>query len=109
MTAAILYKYYANKDELLIAIHKKAFAMLYEKKRAAAEKSNTPLERCKNLTLAHAEYHSSLRVLDLTIQVISLHNSGVLKQIVQDTEAALKKIMKDTLCKGCDKWIIIHV
>ncbi|MBU4000769.1 MAG: hypothetical protein KKB94_00460, partial [Proteobacteria bacterium] len=62
-----------------------------------------------NLTLAHAEYHSSLRVLDLTIQVISLHNSGVLKQIVQDTEAALKKIMKDTLCKGCDKWIIIHV
>ena len=56
MTAANLYNYYANKDELLIAIHKKAYTMLYEKLCSAVEMSATPLEKYKNLTYAFVEF-----------------------------------------------------
>ena len=56
MTAANLYNYFGNKDELLIAIHKKAFAMLYDKLRAAVRKAESPLERYKNLTQAFVEF-----------------------------------------------------
>jgi len=162
MTAANLYNYYANKDELLITIHKKAFAMLYDKMNVAVERADTPLERYKNLTyafvefgvgykniydimfnraikqysdyistpleaMAYDEYHSSLRVLHLSIEVIrdylktrpelksadpkslaiqctstlhgiiSLHNSGVLKQITEDTQTTMKTIVNNTM------------
>lgn len=56
MTAANLYNYYANKDELLIAIHKKAFAMLYDKISYAVEMADTPLERYRSLTNAYVEF-----------------------------------------------------
>lgn len=56
MTAANLYNYFGNKDELLIAIHKKAFAMLYDKLRAAVKKANSPLERYKSLTNAFVDF-----------------------------------------------------
>lgn len=56
MTAANLYNYYANKDELLIAIHKKAHLMLYEKLNSAVEMANTPLNRYRNLVNAFVEF-----------------------------------------------------
>ena len=56
MTAANLYNYYANKDELLIAIHKKAYAMMYKKIRSAVSKADTPLERYKNMIYAFVEF-----------------------------------------------------
>ncbi|MCP3922777.1 MAG: TetR/AcrR family transcriptional regulator [Desulfobacterales bacterium] len=37
MTAANLYNYYSNKNELLIAMHKKAYNLLYEKLSTAAD------------------------------------------------------------------------
>jgi len=56
MTAANLYNYYANKDELLIAIHKKAFAMLYDKISSDVEKAGTPLDRFKTMSNAFVEF-----------------------------------------------------
>jgi AcrR family transcriptional regulator len=56
MTAANIYNYYGSKDELLIAIHKKAFAELYDKINYAAEKTETPLERCKAMAYAFVEF-----------------------------------------------------
>ncbi|HUN54653.1 MAG TPA: TetR/AcrR family transcriptional regulator [Smithella sp.] len=56
MTAANLYNYYANKDELLIAIHKKAYAMLYNKIHSAVSKADTPLERFKSMIYAYVEF-----------------------------------------------------
>jgi AcrR family transcriptional regulator len=162
MTAANLYNYYANKDELLIAIHKKAYGMLYDKTRAAVKSAKTPLERYRKLTdafvefatgnvniydimfnrpvkqysdyigtphekLSYDEYHSSMRLLTFTVKIIkeyrdtrsdlkpadpkslalhctsalhgiiSLHNSGVLKQIAGDPEAAMKEIIEATM------------
>ena len=49
MTAANIYNYYASKDELLIAIHKKTFAMLYDKMSHAVETADTPLQRFWNM------------------------------------------------------------
>ena len=56
MTAANLYNYYSNKDELLIAIQKKAYAMLYDKLSYAVKMSATPLEKYKNLTYAFVSF-----------------------------------------------------
>lgn len=49
MTAANLYNYYTNKDELLIAIHKRTYAMLYDEIRKAVRKTDTPLQRVQNI------------------------------------------------------------
>lgn len=162
MTAANLYNYYSNKDELLIAIHKKAYGLLYGKMKKAVAAAATPAEKSKNMIYAfvdfatnnihiydvmfnrpikqysdyigtpqekisYEEYHSSLRVLRLTVDVIgeyrnskkglaavdprhlaiqctsslhgiiSLHNSGVLKQIVKDPELALQSVIDRTI------------
>ncbi|MBI5552671.1 MAG: TetR/AcrR family transcriptional regulator [Desulfobacterales bacterium] len=56
MTAANLYNYYANKDELLIAIHKKAYGMLHDQLRAAVQKAKTPLERYRRMTQAFVAF-----------------------------------------------------
>lgn len=56
MTAANLYNYYANKDELLIAIHKKAFAMLYDKISYAGSMADTPLDRYTAIANAFVEF-----------------------------------------------------
>ena len=162
MTAANIYNYYTNKDALLIAIHKKTYAMLYNKIRNAVKKSNTPLQRFRNIVnafvefgthnvniydvmfnrlikqysdyvgtplekLSRDEFHNSLKVMAfavkatreyietrpdlnpddaefLTIQiisalhgVISLHNSGILHQVVDDPEMVLKNIVNNTM------------
>ncbi len=158
MTAANIYNYYANKDELLIAIHKRAYGMLYDKLLHAVDSAHTPLERYRNLTdvfvefgtsninmydimfnrpikqysdyigtpleeLSYDEYHSSLRAFSLTVDVIrdyresrknlkpadpkslaiqclsslhgiiSLHNSGVLRQIVDNPKITIRTII----------------
>lgn len=56
MTAANIYNYYGNKDELLIAIHKKAFLMLYGKLQGAVEKSHIPLVRLQKLVDAFVDF-----------------------------------------------------
>jgi AcrR family transcriptional regulator len=56
MTAANLYNYYANKDELLIAIHKQAYAMLYDQLETAVKTAGTPLERYRNMTRAFVAF-----------------------------------------------------
>jgi len=56
MTAANLYNYYTNKDELLIAIHKKTYAMLYEKIRGSVKTTDTPLQRFRNMVNAFVEF-----------------------------------------------------
>lgn len=162
MTSANLYNYYGSKDELLIAIHKKAFGMLYDKLKSAVEQAGTPLDRYKNMVhayvefatgniniydimfnrpikqysdyigtpqeeLSYDEYHSSLRVLTLMVGVIrdyrktrpnfqptdpgrlaiqcnsalhgiiSLYNSGLLKQIVSDQEATMQRVISNIM------------
>jgi AcrR family transcriptional regulator len=56
MTAANIYNYYTNKDELLIAIHKKTYAMLYNKIRNAVKNADTPLERVRNIIYVFVEF-----------------------------------------------------
>ena len=56
MTAANIYNYYASKDELLIAIHKKTYAMLYTKMRNAVNAADTPLQRFWNMINAFVEF-----------------------------------------------------
>ncbi len=56
MTAANLYNYYASKDELLIAIHKKAYAKLYDKISYAVEMGDTPLEKYSNMAYAFVDF-----------------------------------------------------
>ena len=162
MTAANIYNYYSSKDELLISIHKKTYAMLHTKMRNAVEAAGTPLQRFWNMINAFVEFgtqniniydvmfnrpikqysdyigtpleevssdefHSSLQALDfaigiirdyletrpdmnpddakfLTIQnisamhgIISLHNSRVLDQIVDDPEMVLKTVINNMI------------
>jgi AcrR family transcriptional regulator len=59
MTAANIYNYYASKDELLIAIHKKTSAMLYNKISNAVVTADTPLQRFWNMTNAFVEFGTS--------------------------------------------------
>ena len=56
MTAANIYNYYTNKDELLVAIHKKTYAMLYNKIRNAVKTADTPLQRVRNIINAFVEF-----------------------------------------------------
>lgn len=162
MTAANLYNYYGNKDELLIAIHKKAFGMLYDNLRTSVNQENTPGGRFKGLVhafvdfginnahvydimfnrrvkqyndyigtpqeeISRDEYISSLRVLDLALNVfqdyrkirpelkgadannmviqgmgalhgiISLYNSGILATIAGNPEQTVKSFVDDTV------------
>jgi AcrR family transcriptional regulator len=56
MTAANLYNYFGNKDELLIAIHKKAYSMLYDRLRITAKKSTSPLQRYQGITSTFVDF-----------------------------------------------------
>lgn len=56
MTAANIYNYYTNKDELLIAIHKKTYARLYDVIRNSVKKTDKPLQRVRNIINAFMEF-----------------------------------------------------
>ena len=79
MTAANLYNYYANKDELLIAIHKKAHLMLYEKLHGAVEMANTPLNRYRNLVTAFVEFGlQNVRIYDIMFnRIVPQHSDYI--------------------------------
>ena len=56
MTAANLYNYYINKDELLIAIHKKTYARLYDEIRSSVKKTDSPLQRIRSIINAFVKF-----------------------------------------------------
>jgi AcrR family transcriptional regulator len=56
MTAANIYNYYASKDALLIAIHKKTYAMLYNEICNAVKKGDTPAQRFRSIVNAFVEF-----------------------------------------------------
>jgi AcrR family transcriptional regulator len=56
MTAANLYNYYGNKDEVLIAIHKKTFEMLHGALRMAVKDAGNPLDRIRALAHAYVDF-----------------------------------------------------
>lgn len=162
MTAANIYNYYTNKDELLIAIHKKTYGMLYNKIRSSVKMTDTPLQRLQNIVYAfvefgtsniniydimfnrpikqHSDYigtplerissdefHNSLKLLTFVVKairdyrntrpdlkhiepeflaiqsisalhgIISLYNSGVLYQVVDDPEIVLNNIVNNII------------
>jgi AcrR family transcriptional regulator len=162
MTGANLYNYYANKDELLIAIHKKSFQMIHDKIRAAVNNDASPRERLEELArafvefgtgniniydimfnrpirqysdyigtpqekLSYEEYHNSIKALVfavtvvrdyvesrpdlaqsdpkfLTIKflsvlhgVISLHNSGILKEMDDNPDLIMDAVIENMI------------
>jgi AcrR family transcriptional regulator len=162
MTGANLYNYYANKDELLIAIHKKAFQMIQDKIRSSVNMYHAPMERITELAkafvefgteniniydimfnrpirqysdyigtpqekLSYEEYHNSIKALVyavtvvrdyiesrpdlaqsdpkfLTIKflsalhgIISLHNSGILKEMDDNPDMVMDAIIEGTI------------
>jgi AcrR family transcriptional regulator len=90
MTAANLYNYYANKDELLIAIHKQAYAMLYDQLRAAVQKARTPQGRYQNLTQAFVAFGTrNINIYDIMFnRRIRQHSDyiGTPQQALSDDE-----------------------
>lgn len=56
MTAANLYNYYDNKNELFIAIHKKTFGMLHEKMREYVESVDNPRDKITQLVRSFVEF-----------------------------------------------------
>lgn len=49
MTAANLYNYFKNKDQLIIAIHKKTFELLYTMLSKAVQKEKEPVAKLKQI------------------------------------------------------------
>ncbi len=162
MTGANLYNYYANKDELLIAIHKKAFQMIQDKIRNAVNKVHSPHDRITELArafvefgienvsiydlmfnrpirqysdyigtpqekLSYEEYHNSIKALVFAVTVVrdyieirpelaksdpkfltikflsalhgivSLHNSGILKEMDDNPDLVMNAIIESTI------------
>ncbi len=56
MTAANLYNYYENKNELFIAIHKKTFGMLHDRMREYVDAVDDPREKIAQLVRAFVEF-----------------------------------------------------
>lgn len=56
MTAANLYNYYKNKDQLIIAIQKKTFELLYNEFVAATENETDSIQKVKNIILSFVDF-----------------------------------------------------
>lgn len=56
MTAANLYNYFKNKDQLIIAIHKKTFELLYTMLSAAVKKEGNPAAKMKKIIKAYLKF-----------------------------------------------------
>lgn len=162
MTAANLYNYYKNKDQLIIAIHKKTFELLYHMLVDAVAMEQDPVEKLKKVIktflnfgknypnfydlmfnrrvpqvsdykgtpeeiISRDEYQSSIRNLNLVIDVgkdiislhpelegmdakfyfikmfgelhgiLSLYNSGILKEIIEEPDLLIDRITDDFL------------
>jgi AcrR family transcriptional regulator len=164
MTAANLYNYYRNKNQLIIAIHKKTFELLYNMFVESAANEKDPVQKIKKIMttfvsfgknfpnyydvmfnrrvpqlsdftgtseemMSRDEYQSSIRNLHLVINIgkevisshpelegidtefyfikifselhgiLSLHNSGVLKEMVDNPESIIDRIIDDLLAQ----------
>lgn len=162
MTAANLYNYYKNKDQLIIAIHKKTFELLYNMLIDAVAMVQDPVEKLKKVIktflhfgknypnfydlmfnrrvpqvsdykgtpeeiISRDEYLSSIRNLNLVIDIgkdiisshpelegmdakfyfikmfselhgiLSLYNSGILKEIIEEPDLLIDRITDDFL------------
>ncbi len=160
MTAANLYNYYRNKNQLIIAIHKKTFELLYNMLNESIEHEHDPVQKINKIMttfirfgknfpnfydimfnrrvpqlsdftgtseemLSWDEYQSSIRNLHLVINigkevvsahpelegidtefyfikifselhgVLSLYNSGVLKEMVDNPDQIIDRIIGD--------------
>ena len=89
MTAANIYNYYTNKDELLIAIHKKTYAMLYNKIRNAVKTADTPLQRVRNIINAFVEFGTR------NINIYDVMFNRPIKQHSDYVGTSLEKISSD--------------
>jgi AcrR family transcriptional regulator len=89
MTAANIYNYYTNKDELLIAIHKKTYAMLYNKIRNAVKTADTPLQRVCNIINAFVEFGTQ------NINIYDVMFNRPIKQHSDYVGTPLEKISSD--------------
>ncbi len=56
MTAANLYNYFANKNQLFIGIHKKAFNLLYERLLTAVDKEKTLLGKVRGFSKSYIDF-----------------------------------------------------
>lgn len=56
MTAANLYNYYKNKDQLIIAIQKKTFELLYNELIAATQNETDPIQKVRKIILAFVDF-----------------------------------------------------
>jgi AcrR family transcriptional regulator len=162
MTAANIYNYYKNKNQLIIAIHKKTFELLYNMLIESVANEKDPVHKIKKIIktfisfgkdfpnfydvmfnrrvpqlsdftgtseemMSRDEYQSSIRNLHLVIDIgkevisshpelegidtefyfikifselhgiLSLHNSGVLKEMVDNPESLIDRIIDDLL------------
>lgn len=56
MTATTIYQYFANKDELYLAVLQEGFEFLYEDLKNAVQKREDPLEKLTALTRAFVDF-----------------------------------------------------
>jgi AcrR family transcriptional regulator len=56
MTAANLYNYFKNKDQLIIAIHKKTFELLYTMLSGAVKKEGNPAAKIKKIIKTYLKF-----------------------------------------------------
>ena len=89
MTAANIYNYYTNKDELLIAIHKKTYARLYDVIRNSVKKSDKPLQRVRNIINAFVEFGTR------NINIYDIMFNRPIKQHSDYVGTPLEKISND--------------
>ena len=89
MTAANIYNYYTNKDELLIAIHKKTYAMLYNKIRNAVKITDAPLQRFRSIVNVFVEFGTN------NINIYDVMFNRPVKQHSDYVGTPLEKLSRD--------------
>lgn len=89
MTAANLYNYYTNKDELLIAIHKKTHGMLYNEIRNSVKHSDNPLQRVRNIINTFVKFGTQ------NINIYDVMFNRRVKQYSDYIGTSLEKISRD--------------
>ncbi|MGE5395990.1 MAG: TetR/AcrR family transcriptional regulator [Chitinophagales bacterium] len=56
MTAANIYNYYTNKDEIYLALQTRGFNLLYRQFRSGYESSNDPVEKLEAMIRAYVDF-----------------------------------------------------
>lgn len=85
MTAANLYNYYGNKNELLIAIHKRTYGMLLKAMQDAVAQSDIPFERVKKLIGAYVAFGTeNVNIYDVMFNRPILQNTDYIGTALED-------------------------